>query len=196
MEKPDHNKGLIMSRFIFPRGMSGAGRRRMFNLFLIATLLFMAGCGYHLRGGGDTLPEDVGTVALTSFVNNTYDAEIELLISSALSSEFSKGSRLVVLPEAKADTILTGTLLSIDDRPVSFSSSDVAAEYRITVRLDALLSRKGGDVIWKGKGIVEVEDYQSVPGNVEATERNRYEARQKLAVEMADLIYDRLFEGF
>lgn len=186
-----------MSRFISLRDGSGAGRRRyLFNLLLSATLLFFAGCGYHLRGGGDTLPEDVRTVALTSFVNNTYDAEMELLISSALSSEFSTGSRLIVLPEAKADTVLTGTLLSIDDRPASFSSSDVAAEYRITVRLDVLLSRKGGDVIWKGKGLSEVEDYQSVPGDVEATEKNRYEARQILAAEMADLIYERLFEGF
>ena len=142
------------------------------------------------------MPEDVRSVALTSFVNNTYDAEIELLISSALSGEFSKGSRLTVLPEEKADTIITGTILSIDDRPVSFSASDVAAEYRLTVRLDAMLSRKGGDVIWKGKGLSEVEDYQSVPGDVEATEKNRYEARQRLAAEMADLVYESLFEGF
>ncbi|MDT8317582.1 MAG: LptE family protein, partial [bacterium] len=153
-------------------------------------------CGYHLRGGGGSLPEEVRTVALTSFVNKTYDAEIELLISSALSTEFSTGSRLMVLPEDKADTILTGTLISVDDRPVSFSASDVASEYRISVTVDVLLSRKGGDVIWKGKGITEVEDYQSLPGDIQATEKNRYEARQRLAVEMADLIYDRLFEGF
>ena len=186
-----------MSGFNFPLDVSCLGRRGYLSrLFLIATFIFFAGCGYHLRGGGDTLPEDVRTVALTPFVNNTYDAEMELLISSALSAEFSTGRRLVVFPEAKADTVLTGTLISIDDRPVSFSSSDVAAEYRITVRLDVLLSRKDGDVIWKGKGLSEVEDYQSVPGDVEATEKNRYKARQRLAAEMADLIYERLFEGF
>ena len=185
-----------MSEVISKEHISGAGRHFVFNLLLSAILLFAAGCGYHLRGGGDSLPEDVRTVALTPFVNNTYDAEIELLISSALSSEFSKGSRLMVLPEAKADTILTGTLISIDDRPVSFSSNDVASEYRITIKVDALLSRNGGDVVWKGKGIEEVEDYQSVPGDIEETEKNRYEARQKIAVEMANLIYDRLFEGF
>ncbi len=185
-----------MSGFIFRVNISGAGRGFIFNLLLCATLIFVSGCGYHLRGGGDTLPQDIRTVALISFVNKTYDAEIELLISSALSSEFSKGSRLMVLPEAKADTILTGTLISINDRPVSFSSSDVASEYRITIKLDALLSRRGGDVIWKGKGIEEVADYQSVPGDIQETEKNRDEARQELAVEMADLVYDSLFEGF
>jgi len=194
--KFDYNKGLVMSGFISLAGKSGAGRRIVFTLLLSAALLFLAGCGYHMRGGGDTLPEDVRTVALTPFVNKTYDAEIELLISSALSTEFSTGSRLLLLPEAKADTVLTGTLISIDDRPVSFSASDVASEYRITVTVDVLLSRSGGDVIWKGKGIAEVEDYQSVPGDIQVTEKNRYEARQRLAVEMADLIYERLFEGF
>ena len=194
--KVGDNTGLVVSGSVSSGNISGDGRRFMFNLLLSVILVFVTGCGYHLRGGGDRLPEDVRTVALTPFVNKTYDAEIELLISSALSSEFSKGSRLMVLPEAKADTILTGTLISINDRPVSFSSSDVASEYRITIKLDVLLSRNGGDVIWKGKGIEEVEDYQSVPGNIEETEKNRDEARQKLAVEMADLIYDRLFEGF
>ena len=194
--KVGDNKGLVVSGSVSSGNMSGDGRRFIFNSLLSVILVFVTGCGYHLRGGGDRLPEDVRTVALTPFVNKTYDAEIELLISSALSSEFSKGSRLMVLPEAKADTILTGTLISINDRPVSFSSSDVASEYRITIKLDVLLSRNGGDVIWKGKGIEEVEDYQSVPGDIQETEKNRDEARQKLAVEMANLIYDRLFEGF
>lgn len=185
-----------MREIIYKGYISVVGRRFIYTLLLSAALIFVAGCGYHLRGGGDALPKDVRTVALSPFVNNTYDAEIEVLISSALSGEFSKGSRLMLISGAKADTILTGTLISIDDRPVSFSSSNVASEYRITIKVDALLSRNGGDVIWKGKGIEEVEDYQSVPGDIEETEKNRYEARQKIAVEMGSLIYDRLFEGF
>lgn len=189
-------KDLVVSGSVSNWDMSGAGRRFIFNLFLSAAFVFVTGCGYHLRGGGDTLPEDVRTVALTPFINKTYDAEIELLISSALSSEFSKGSRLKILPKSIADTILTGTLISINERPISFSASDVASEYRITINVDALLTRNGGDVIWKGKGIAEVEDYQSVPEDIEATEKNRYEARQQLALEMANLIYDRIFEGF
>jgi outer membrane lipopolysaccharide assembly protein LptE/RlpB len=194
--RTDDNKGLVVNGSISGGDISDAGRHFILNLFLCIALIFVTGCGYHLRGGGDALPEDIRTVALISFVNKTYDAEIELLISSALSAELSKGSRLDLVPEPEADAIVSGTVLSIKDTPVSFSSSDVASEYRITVKVDVVLTRSGGNVIWKGKGIEEVADYQSVPGNIEETERNRDEARQKLAVEMADLIYDRLFEGF
>ena len=190
------NKGLVVSGFTSPVDISGAGRRFVFSLLLSAILIFFSGCGYHLRGGGDTLPEDVRTVALIPFENKTYDAEIELLLSSALSAELSKGSRLTLVLKPEADAIVSGTVLSIKDTPVSFSSNDVASEYRITVKVDVVLTRSGGDVVWKGKGIEEVADYQSFPGNIEETEKNRDEARQKLAVEMAVLIYDRLFEGF
>ena len=194
--KQVNNKTSVASVSISPVYISDAVRRFVFKLLLCATLIFFSGCGYHLRGGGSALPEDIKTVALISFVNKTYDAEIELLISSALSVELSKGSRLALVPEPEADAIVSGDVLSIKDRPVSFSSNDVASEYRITVKVDVVLTRSGGDVIWKGKGIEEFEDYQSLPGDIEETEKNRDEARQKLAVEMADLIYDRLFEGF
>jgi len=194
--KQVNNKTPVVSGFISPVYISGAVRRFVFNLLLCAALIFISGCGYHLWGGGAALPEDIRTVALIPFVNKTYDAEIELLLSSALSAELSKGSRLTLVPEPDADAIVSGVVLSIKDTPVSFSSSDEASEYRITVKVDVVLTRSGGDIIWKGKGVEEVSDYQSVPGDIEETERNRDEARQKLALEMADLIYDSLFEGF
>ena len=185
-----------MSGFVSLEAKRGAGRRFIFNLALCAALIFFSGCGYHLRGGGDTLPEDVRTVALIPFVNKTYDAEIELLLSSALAAEFSKGTRLTLVSELEADAIVSGLVLSIKDAPVSFIESDVASEYRITLKVDVVLTRENGDIIWKGKGVEEVADYQSVLGNIEETGMNRDAARGKLALEMADRIYDRMFEGF
>lgn len=179
-----------------------AQRNRKGFLFKYITLclcgsIFLTGCGYHLRGFGDVLPEDVETIAIIPFTNETYETDMENLLSRSLAEEFSKARRLRVVDEGEADLILAGVIKSYSNRPVSFSSSDVAQDYRVEVTVDVTLKRRDGKgVIWKGKGIKEVEDYKSEPGDVDLTESNEEEARGRVADELAELIYDRVFEGF
>ncbi|MDH3975160.1 MAG: LPS assembly lipoprotein LptE [Deltaproteobacteria bacterium] len=158
---------------------------------------FFYGCGYHLKGGADTLPKDITAIAIEAFGNNSIEADMEALISSALFEAFSKTKRLKIVPQEEAHALLSGVITSISNMPVSFSSTDVVTDYRLTITLDVTFRRKGeGEVVWKGKGLSEIMDYKAAAGDVDLTENNRTEAKRELAREVADLIYDRIFEGF
>ena len=164
---------------------------------LLIIILFFSGCGYHLRGFGDALPKDVNTIAIASFINETYEADMEVLLSLSLAEEFSKARRLTVVAPEEADLLLTGFINSFSSNPVAFSSADEAVSYRVESTVDVTLKvRHSGEVIWKGKGLKEIEDYQSLPGDVESTEINRDIAKRTVASELAEIIYDRVFEGF
>ncbi len=167
------------------------------NIILIFSFLILNNCGYHLRGFGDTLPEDTKTIAIINFENETFEADIGPFLLQSLAEEFSKSRRLRIVDDSDADLIVSGIISSFSENPVSFSSSDQTTDYRIEMKVDVTLRRRDeGEVIWKGKGLSEIEDYSSEPGNIDITERNRNNAKRVVADELAELIYDRVFEGF
>jgi len=173
----------------------------LFKIRFISSLFFsvlvLSGCGYHLRGFGDSLPEDAETIAVRHFANETFEADMEPLLLQSLAEEFSRSRRLRVVPETSADLIVSGIITSFTESPVSFSSADQTTDYRIEVRVDVTLRKRGeGEVLWKGKGLSEIEDYRSEPGNIDVTEKNRLDAKKIVAADLAELIYDRVFEGF
>lgn len=186
--------------------MSHSGRTKALvkgwkNLFFLISavlcLLIFHGCGYHLKGGGNRLPGDITAIAILPFTNNSIEADMETLVSSALFEEFSKTRRLKIVSEGEAHAVLSGVITSMTNRPVSFSSSDVVTQYRLSITLDVSFVRKGEEkAVWKGKGLSEIMDYSAVAGDVDSTENNRTEAKRALAREVASLIYDRIFEGF
>ncbi len=168
--------------------------RTLCALCLCGSVLY--GCGYHLRGFGDALPEDLHTITIAPFGNRTYETNLATLIEGSLAEEFSKTRRLKVVSEG-GDLLLEGEVLSYSNSPKSFSSSDLARDYRVEVVVDVVLKRVDADeVIWKGKGLKEVEDYSVDPGNINEAEISREAAKEEIADELAELIYDRVFEGF
>lgn len=167
------------------------------KLFLTLLLLLFQGCGYHLRGFGDTLPAEVKTIAIIPFDNKTFEADIGTLLESSLAGEFSKVRRLNVVPEDRADTILTGSITSFTNQPVSFSSTDLVMDYRVEVIVDVSLKyRQGGETLWSGKGFREVKDYSVDPADQDLAEISKSNTKVDVADELARLIVDRLFEGF
>lgn len=166
-------------------------------ILLVLSILLLQGCGYHLRGFGDTLPPDVKTVAILPFDNKTFEADMATLLESSLAQEFSRIKGLSIVPEDEADALLTGTISSFENRPVSFSSADQVHDYRVEVKVDAILKyRKKEEILWSGKGLREVKDYKVEPGNEDLAETNKSESKEAVADELAELIVDRIFEGF
>ena len=166
-------------------------------ILLVLSILLLQGCGYHLRGSGDTLPPDVKTVAILPFDNKTFEADIATLLELSLANEFSRVKRLSVVPEDQADALLTGSITSFKNRPVSFSSADQVNDYRVEVTVDVKLKyREGEEILWSGKGLREVKDYKVEPGNEDLAEINESESKEVVAVELAELIVDSIFEGF
>ena len=186
-------KNPVLAYLIKNRSLS----TRLLQSLLFFIFLFTCACGYHLRGVGQNLPKEIKTIGLSPFANDTFEGDLEILLSEALAEEFSKTKRLTVTDVASADVILGGNIRSYSSRPVSFSSSDVVQDYRVEVSVDVVLKRKeSGELIWKGKNLKQIKDYRAEPGNVELSEENRSAAKRSVAAELAEMIYDRIFEDF
>ncbi len=170
--------------------------RSLRGVVLFLALLLFSGCGYSLKGQVNSLPEEIKSVALLTFENKTDDADIELRLAAAIAEEFSKSKLLQIEPEETSHAILRGVVLSLSDRPVSFTSSDTATDYRLEMKAEATLKRQDDEVVWKGKNLREGQDYKAEPGDVELTRNRREEAEELLVRKMAELIHDSLVEGF
>ena len=163
----------------------------------LATLVFMSGCGYHLKGMGSSLPEEYKTIAILPVVNKSFQADLGPLLDSAIAEEFSRTQRLEVVSESEADLVLKTSILKYSDTPSSFSATDQARDYRVQVIIDSVLTdREGSSTVWKGKGLKEMSDYSVVPGEISGAESSRRTAKEELVAELAELIHDSIFEGF
>ena len=72
--------------------------------------------GYSL---GQTYDEDVRTIAVPIFDNRSFDRELEFQLTEALIKRIEQETPYKVTHEAGADTILSGTILSVDRRLLS-----------------------------------------------------------------------------
>lgn len=104
-------------------------------LALLAIVPALSGCGYALVGTGrGVLPENVKTVWVDTFENDTAKVGLEQRITEAVLRELSARARLEpVRTREAADATLTGKLASYAVEPVRFDQSGRAIEYQITV---------------------------------------------------------------
>ena len=167
-------------------------------LFIIFFIISTQGCGYHLKGfDSNALPDNIKTIAIVPFVNETFESDMATLLESSLAEELSSFKSLKIVSENEADALLTGNVKSFSNKPVSFSSADLVQDYRVEVKVDVMLKvRNTDEVLWRGKGLSEVRDYNVEPGNEDLAEINKSDTKEVVADELAELIVDRIFEGF
>ena len=86
--------------------MRGAG--------LVLLLLASAGCGYHTAGHVVQLPQDVQTISIPAFVNETNTYRIEQMLTASVVREFTTRTHYHIVHDTSetADATLRGTVLS------------------------------------------------------------------------------------
>jgi hypothetical protein len=148
-----------------------AGRRELFRALLAAVALSAApavvvpslGCGYALVGSSrGTLPEDVKTVSVPTFVNQTARVGLEQQVTDAVLRELAARRRLKpVPPGTAADSELAGTLLSYGVAPVRFDDSGRAVEYDVAVTARIVLTdKKTEKVLFENGGFLFRQPYK------------------------------------
>ena len=89
---------------------------RMSGGVALAVLLsvFGAGCGYHTAGHTVTIPDNVRTIAIPAFVNQTQTFKIEQMLTAAVAREFVTRTHYHVVNQVNddADAVLHGTVLA------------------------------------------------------------------------------------
>jgi hypothetical protein len=165
---------------------------------LAAALLVLAcslgGCGYQLVDYAR--PDGVARrVALPTLRNDSYEPGVELLVADALRREFlRRGAFQLTDDPARADVVISGSVLPLRTRPTSFSSVVLALEYQVSLTLDLHAKRAdGSELALDPRSLRESERYLA-SADVNALRRNREEALRRIASLLAVRVHDEVYE--
>jgi len=126
-------------------------------------LWITAACGYHTAGHAVQLPENVKTVAIPAFQNQTSTYRIEQMLTASVVREFTTRTQyhITTRPDESSDAVLRGVVTSAQFAPLTYDSqSGRASSGLVTVNLRVQLLDRKGKVLWENQNYVFREEYQ------------------------------------
>lgn len=164
------------------------------SLLLVVT----ASCGYHTAGHNTTVPEDVRTIAIPTFVNQTQTFKIEQMLTSAVVREMITRTHYHVVAQADsaADATLRGTVLATSTTPVTYdSTTGRAASLLVVISMKVSLKDKDGKVLFENPSYLFREQYE-VSRDPNAFFEEDTPALQRLSRDFAQTLVSNILEGF
>lgn len=164
-----------------------------------AALLFLnVGCGYHTAGHAVLLPENVRTIAIPAFANQTQTYKVEQLLTAAVVREMATRTHYRVINQASsdADATLHGVVLSTYTAPLTYDSrTGRASSALVTVGMAVSLVDKNGKVLYQNPSYVFRQQYQ-VSSELTSFFEEDTPALQRLSQEFARTLVSDILEGF
>jgi outer membrane lipopolysaccharide assembly protein LptE/RlpB len=136
-------------------------RRAMLLISLIA--MPQAGCGYHVAGHNNSLPQSIHVIAVTSLENKTTSYRIEQKLTSATVHEFlARAPYKIVSNAADGDAVLRGKVVSVEAVPLLFDTqSGRATTMLVTVKCEVSLTESATDkVLYHSENFVFRNEYE------------------------------------
>jgi outer membrane lipopolysaccharide assembly protein LptE/RlpB len=174
-----------------------AGRRAWLAICLISTLA-SAGCGYHTAGHAVQLPENVKTIAVPAFVNDTNTYRIEQLLTASVVREFTTRTHYHILndPSEAADATLRGVVVSASSTPLTYNSSTgQAASVLVVVSMRVELTDRQGKVLYQNPSYLFREQYE-VSQDLASFFEEDSPAFRRLSQDFARTLVSNILEGF
>ena len=167
------------------------------GLALLAAVSVLGGCGYGLVGRTSSLPEDIENIFVEPLANRTTRAQVDLLLTQAISAEFVKRRRFnLISARSGADAVLTGIVTGFVERPVTFGGEGRGQEYEIQITVDMQFSRPGAEEpLWVRSGYRFRETYEIDVSAADYFDRSD-QAIEEVAEQFAEVIVIDLLEGF
>jgi hypothetical protein len=151
-------------------------------------------CGYQLVDYGEPIA-NVGSVAIQTFQNESYEPGVEFVVADALRREFLRRGAVVLVDEAiDADLVVSGVVEPIVTRTRSFSSIALALEWEVTLRLAVDAEWSDGSTTRLDENSTRATERYLASADIEATRKNRDEAIRTLASGLASHVHDMLYE--
>jgi outer membrane lipopolysaccharide assembly protein LptE/RlpB len=160
--------------------------------------LVSAGCGYHTAGHAVTLPDNLRTIAVPVFVNQTQTYKIEQMLTGAVVREMVTRTHYHILnqPSDAADATLQGTVLSTSTSTLTYDSqTGRAASVLVIVSMKVSLTNKQGKILYQNPSYLFREEYQ-VSRDPSSFFEEDSPAFQRLSREFARTLVSNILEGF
>ena len=131
------------------------------TVLILSFALALASCGYHFAGNAISLPDDVQSIYVGEIKNDSNLPGLEKKFTFALQNAITRWGKLRVAENrSDADAALSGTIRSVDLRPVSFDENDLVLQYETTVSADLKLQRvDDGKLLWEIRGLRQSDEY-------------------------------------
>jgi outer membrane lipopolysaccharide assembly protein LptE/RlpB len=159
---------------------------------------FGAGCGYHTAGHAVTIPDNVRTIAIPAFVNQTQTLKIEQMLTSAVVRELVTRTHYHVINQVNddADAALHGTVLSTSTTPLTYDSrTGRAASVLVVISVKVSLLDKQGKVLYQNPSYLFREQYE-VSRDLNSFFEEDSPAFQRLSRDFAQTLVSNILEGF
>ena len=167
-------------------------------LLALLSAVLLSGCGYHTAGHAVQLPENVKTIAVPAFKNETLTYRIEQMLTASVVREFTTRTHYRVLndPSEAADATLRGTVLSTTASPLTYdSATGRAASVLVVVSVKVTLTDRNGKVLYQNPAYLFREQYelsQDLPSFFEEDSP----AFRRLSQDFARTLVSNILEGF
>jgi len=160
-------------------------------------LPILVGCGYHTAGHVVTIPQDVHTIAIPAFVNQTQTYRIEQRLTAAVVQEMIARTHYhVVNQAADADAVLRGTVLSTTSAPLTYNTqTGQVSSVLVTVSMKVSLKDKDGNVLYQNPSYLFRQQYQ-VSNDPPSFFEEDSPAFERLSREFAQTLVSNILEGF
>jgi outer membrane lipopolysaccharide assembly protein LptE/RlpB len=159
----------------------------------------LCGCGYHLVGTSSYLPQELQTLKVESFDNQTTWADVDQRLDESLAQEWVRRRRFQLVEEAEqADLVLRGVISRVQVSPVTFDEQGRATEYQMTLVASIELLDVRGDkpeVLWDDQGFSRRTSYEVDVSAVDYFDR-QIEAMEELSEDFARALVTAVLEGF
>ena len=164
----------------------------------LVLLVTSTGCGYHTAGHIVHLPENVKTIAVPAFVNETSTYRIEQMLTSSVVREFTTRTHYHILnsPGEAADATLRGTVLSTSASPLTYNSTTgQAASVLVVVSMKVALTDRQGRVLYQNPSYLFREQYE-VSQDLASFFEEDSPAFRRLSQDFARTLVSNILEGF
>ena len=169
----------------------------LISICLIGMML-SAGCGYHTAGHAVQLPENVKTIAVPPFINETTTYRIEQMLTSSVMREFTTRTHYHILNAAgdDADATLRGIVLSASSTPLTYNSSTgQAASVLVVISMKVALTDREGKVLYQNPSYLFREQYE-VSQDLASFFEEDSPALRRLSQDFARTLVSNILEGF
>jgi len=162
------------------------------------SLITIVACGYHTAGHVVTLPQNVNTLAIPAFVNQSQTYRIEQTLTAAVVHEFTTRTHYQILNQDSdaADATLHATVLTTSSAPLTYDSKTGRAEsILVIVSLRVSLVDRQGKILFQNPSYVFREQYQ-VSQEPSSFFQEDSPAIERLSRDFAQTFVSSVLEGF
>jgi outer membrane lipopolysaccharide assembly protein LptE/RlpB len=168
------------------------------HLVMLASIVLLAGCGYHTAGHATRLPASVRTIAVPMFINQTQTYRIEQILTRDVVREFLARTHYQIANDAgqSADAVLKGTVISAQAAPLTYDAqTGRISSAVVTVSMKVSLIDHSGHTFFENPNYTFRQQYQ-VSREVTSFFEEETPALQRMSQDFSRTLVGDIMEAF